>query len=109
MISIIKESLKKSDETEYKKFLKVFEDAKGLTQQKRQYMSDFGYENTKDYFNLETDTLIKKENFDRYEFDSIVEWWKKKATTRFENLKSDGRLRTELETWNKNMNIDIIR
>lgn len=109
MISIIKESLKKSDETEYKKFLKVFEDAKGLTQQKRQYMSDFGYENTKEYFNLETDTLIKKENFDRYEFDSVVEWWKKKASTRFENLKSDGRLRTELETWNKNMNIDIIR
>ena len=109
MISIIKESLKKSDDTEYKKFLKVFEDAKGLTQQKRQYMSDFGYENTREYFNLETDTLIKKENFDRYEFDSVVEWWKKKATTRFENLKSDGRLRTELETWNKNMNIDIIR
>ena len=109
MISIIKASLKNSDETEYKKFLKVFEDAKGLTQQKRQYMSDFGYENTKEYFNLETDTLIKKENFDRYEFDSVVEWWKKKASTRFENLKSDGRLRTELETWNKNMNIDIIR
>ena len=27
-------------------------------------MSDFGFENVKEYMNLETDTLIKKENYD---------------------------------------------
>ena len=43
-------------------------------------MSDYGYENVKEYLNLETDKLIKKENFDRYEFDSIVEWWRKRKS-----------------------------
>ena len=80
-----------------------------MTQKKRQYMSDYGYENVKEYLNLETDKLIKKENFDRYEFDSIVEWWRKKASNRFETLKQDGRLRTDIEVWNRKTDIDIIR
>ena len=53
--------------------------------------------------------LIRKENFDRYSFDGVVEWWKNKASKRFESLKADGRLRTELETWNCADDIDIIR
>ena len=109
MISIIKSSLKNTEPKEYEKFIQTFKNAKGLTQKKRQYMSDYGYENVKEYLNLETDKLIKKENFDRYEFDSIVEWWRKKASNRFETLKQDGRLRTDIEVWNRNTNIDIIR
>ena len=73
------------------------------------FSNDYGYENVKEYLNLETDELIKKENFDRYEFDSIVEWWKKKASNRYETLKQDGRLRTDIEVWNRNTDIDIIR
>ena len=73
-------------------------------------MSDYGFENVKEYFNLETDELKKKENYDRYSFDGVVEWWKNKASKRYETLKKDGRLRTELETWNMNADdIDIIR
>ena len=109
MISIIKSSLKDTEPKEYEKFIQTFKNAKGLTQKKRQYMSDYGYENVKEYLNLETDKLIKKENFDRYEFDSIVEWWKKKASNRYETLKQDGRLRTDIEVWNRNTDIDIIR
>ena len=41
-------------------------------------MSDYGFENVKEYLNLETDTLVKKENYDRYSFDGVVEWWKSK-------------------------------
>ena len=73
------------------------------------FSNDYGYENVKEYLNLETDKLIKKENFDRYEFDSIVEWWRKKASNRFETLKQDGRLRTDIEVWNRKTDIDIIR
>ena len=107
MISIIKASLK--DTPEYAKFVGACNSAKGLTEKKRQYMSDFGFDNVKEYFNLETDELRKKENFDRYSFDGVVEWWKNKASKRFESLKADGRLRTELETWNCADDIDIIR
>ena len=58
---------------------------------------------------MKTDKLIRKENFDRYEFDIIVAWWKKMATKRFNNLQDQGRLRNELEVWSKNADIDIIR
>jgi len=110
IISIIKASLKGVDDDAYNKFVQTYLDAKGLTEQKRAYMSDYGYENVKEYFNMETDELLKKDNFDRYSFDGVVDWWRKKASNRFETLKSDGRLRTELETWNMNADdIDIIR
>ena len=110
MISIIKNSLKKVDEDAYNKFCKTFLDAKGLTEQKRAYMSDYGYSNVKEYMNMETDTLIKKDNWDRYSLEGVTEWWRKKASNRFETLKSEGRLRTIAETWNTNpSDIDIIR
>lgn len=110
MISIIKASLKGVDDTAYNKFVQTYIDAKGLTEQKRAYMSDYGYDNVKEYMNMETDTLTKKDNFDRYSFDGVVDWWRNKSSNRFETLKNDGRLRTQLETWNMNADdIDIIR
>ena len=109
MISIIKASLKGVDDDAYAKFVQTYLDAKGLTEQKRAYMSDYGFDNVKEYMNMETDELRKKDNYDRYSFDGVVDWWKIKASKRFENLKADGRLRTELETWNISDDIDIIR
>ena len=109
MISIIKTSLKEIDMKLYDKFCEVISEAKNLTQRKRQYMCTYGFDNVKEYFNFETDTLTKRNNYDRFEFDNIVEWWRKKAINRYENLQKDGRLRTELETWNQKSDIDIIR
>ena len=110
MISIIKASLKGVDDNDYNKFVQTYLDAKGLTEQKRAYMADYGFDNVKEYMNMETDVLRKKDNYDRYSFDGVVDWWRKKASNRFETLQSDGRLRTQLETWNMNADdIDIIR
>ena len=110
MISIIKASLKGTDDNAYNKFVQTYIDAKGLTEQKRAYMADYGFDNVKEYMNMETNELRKKDNFDRYSFDGVVDWWRKKSSNRFETLKNDGRLRTELETWNMNADdIDIIR
>ena len=107
MISIIKASLK--DTPEYDKFVDACNSAKGLTEKKRQYMSDFGFDNVKEYLNMETDELRKKDNYERYSFQGVCDWWRNKASKRFESLKADGRLRTELETWNCASDIDIIR
>ena len=110
MVSIIKASLRGVDEDAYNKFCQTFLDAKGLTEQKRAYMSDYGFDNVKEYLNMETDELGQKENYDRYSFSGVVDWWKAKASKRFETIKSDGRLRTVAETWNTNADqIDIIR
>jgi len=109
MISIIKASLKKTSETDYAEFCQTIQDAKGLTERKRVYMSDYGYANTKEYLNLETDELVKKDNFDSYSFDNLVGWWKKKATNRFEKLRDENSLRLEQEIWSEKSDIDIIR
>ena len=109
MISIIRNSLTKQHSEMYETFKQCFIDAKNLTEQKRQYLGTYGFKNVKDYLNLETDTLEKNINYDRFEYDSIITWWKKHAGKRYENVKRDGRLRTELEVWSKNSNIDIIR
>ena len=90
-------------------FKQCFIDAKNLTERKRQYLGTYGYTNVKEYMNSETDTLVKNVNFDRFELDNVYTWWKKMATKRYENLQRDGRLRTELEVWSKNADIDIIR
>ena len=109
MISIIRNSLHKHHSKILKPFRQCFIDAMNLTEQKRQYLGTYGFKNVKEYLNLETDTLEKNINYDRFEYDNVITWWKKHAGKRFSNLKSQGRLRTELEVWSKNSNIDIIR
>ena len=109
MIGIIKASLKDIDQDAYNKFCQTFIDAKGLTEKKRVYISDFGFDNVKEYINLETNELKKKENYDRYSFEGVCDWWRNKASKRYDTLKSDGRLRTEIEVWTNGDKIDIIR
>jgi len=108
MISIIKKSLE--DETKLMDFNDAIVAAKNLTEQKRFYMSTYGFKNSREVILGEQETLEKAENYDRFSVDQIISWWRKKAARRFENLKEDGRLRTKLETWNTNPDeIDIIR
>ena len=110
MVSIIKSSLKSHDMDAYAKFCQTFSNALGLTEKKRSYFSTYGYENVPDYLNLKTNELVKKDNYDRFELDGVIDWWRKKAGKRYDSLKSEDRLRTQVETWNVNADdIDIIR
>ena len=107
MISLTKAALKGTPEGE--EFQNTIVNAKKLTEQKRYYISDYGFSNYIDYVNCKTDTLIPGENYNKFELSNIIEWWKKKASNRFETLKTEGRLRTTLEVWTNDKNIDIIR
>ena len=111
MVGIIKASLREHDTKAYELFSKEISNASDVTTQKRFYMSEYGYANTRDVLLGKTDTLVKAENFDRFELENIITWWKKLATKRYNNVVSDGRIRKELEVWNQDsMNkIDIIR
>lgn len=84
MISIIRNSLK--DEDKLKEFNECIENAKSLTERKRYYLSKFGYEP-----------------------DEVIDWWKKKASKRYEKLKTTGNLRKELELWKLGSDLEIIR
>ena len=111
MVNIIKSSLAKHDKTAYDLFTNKMQIATEVTTQKRFYMSEYGYSNVRNVLMGKENKLIKADNYDRFELENIIEWWKKNATKRYNNIVADGRLRKELEVWNQNtMNdIDIIR
>jgi len=111
MVGIIKASLKQHNTKAYNMFMDEMEKATGVTTQKRFYMSEYGFSNAKDVLLGKTNTLTKAENYDRFELENVITWWKKLATKRHNNILADGRMRKDLEVWNKDtMNkIDIIR
>ena len=110
-VGIIKRSLKEHDEKAYQLFCDKIQTAAEITTTKRFYMSNWGFSNTRDVLLGKTDKLEKAENFDRFELPAIIEWWKKKATKRYNNVVADGRIRKNLEIWRSDTmhKIDIIR
>jgi len=84
MISIIIKSLQ--DDSKLHEFKQCIEHAKSITEKKRYYISEFGYEP-----------------------EEIISWWKVKASKRYEKLKKENRLRTELELWKLGKDLEIIR
>ena len=107
IISLTRSALKGT--SELADYDTTIENAKKLTEQKRYYTSDYGYSNYIDYINCKTDTLIAGPNYEKFELENVIKWWKNKATNRYETLKSEGRLRSELEVWTSGKDIQIIR
>tara|TARA_B100001564_G_C20651643_1_gene677144 strand:+ start:258 stop:1373 length:1116 start_codon:yes stop_codon:yes gene_type:complete len=107
MISIIKNSL--HDQNKLTHFNDVIQTAFGLTQKKRFYISDYGFENVREVILGEQETLRPGQNFDKFYLENIIKWWKKKATKRYERLKEEGRFRNKVELWTEDDNIQIIR
>ena len=107
IIALTKAALKGTAEGEA--FNTTIENAKKLTEKKRYYTSDYGYSNTVDYMNCKTDKLLPGENYEKHNLANIVEWWRNKAINRYETLKTENRLRTELEIWTSGKDIQIIR
>ena len=60
--------------------------AMSLTEKKRYYLGDF-----------------------RHTAQQAIEWWKKKASKRYDKLTRDGRVRTKLEVWQPGVEMEIIR
>jgi hypothetical protein len=109
IIAMTKASLK-NHKSDYDSFMNTIEKAKGLTEQKRYYYSNYGFSNFKDVVLGKTDKLIKdKENYDKFHLVNLVEWWRKKACSRYATLQAENRLRTEMEVWTGDKPIDIIR
>jgi len=109
IIAMTKAALK-NHKDDYDSFMNTIEKAKNLTEKKRYYYSNYGFSNFKDVVLGKTDKLIPdKENYDKFHLVNIIEWWKKKACSRFTTLQTENRLRTEIEVWTGDKEIDIIR
>ena len=107
IIALTKAALKGTIEGEA--FMETIEQAKGLTEKKRYYVSDYGFSNTVDYINCKTDKLSPGENHEKHYLKNLIEWWRNKACNRYETLYNEGRLRSELEVWTSGKDIQIIR
>ena len=106
IIGLVKRSLSGDN---LDKFNNTIINAKKLTERKRYYTCNYGIKNYIDIVNGKTKEIIKDDNYDKFNLNNIIEWWKKKATNRHNNLKNDNRLRKELEIWSPNAQIEIIR
>ena len=106
ILGLVKRSL---DGTDLDKFNTTINNAKKLTEKKRYYTCNFGIKNYIDIVNGKTNEIVKDENYDKHNLNNIIEWWKNKATNRYNNLKNENRLRKELEIWSPTAQIQIIR
>lgn len=107
MISIIRNSL--TDKEKLEKFNNAIDKAFSITEQKRFYISDYGFSNVKEVLKGEETELKPGQNYHKHELDYIISWWKKKASKRYNKLKSEGRFRTKVELWTETSDIQIIR
>jgi hypothetical protein len=100
MISIIKNHLKVQDPLKYKEFNDFTKTHMKAKTKKRYYYCDYGFDNVPEYITSNGQIpLVKRENWDRYHIEHMIEWWKNKAQKRFEKLKEEDRLRSELEIY----------
>lgn len=108
IIAMAKASLKPYKE-DYDKFMATIEKAKGLTEKKRYYYCNYGIDNFKDVVLGKDVDYVLGENYEKHHMANIVEWWRKKASSRYGSLKQENRLRTEMEVWTGDKELDIIR
>jgi hypothetical protein len=99
----------KSDKDALLAFNDTITKAKNLTEQKRYYISDYGFSNMIDYVNCKTDKLIPGENHEKHYLENLIRWWKNKASSRYANLDLEKKLKTDLEVWTSGKEIQIIR
>lgn len=113
-ISILKNHLRHYNEDAYKEFHKFTNDSMKAKTKKRYYYSDFGFDNVVEHINSNGEIELKEgQNFQKHNFSYMLEWWKKKAQNRFQKLKEEERLRTEIEIYTEdrinNEEVDMVR
>jgi hypothetical protein len=107
MVNLIKVALKGTSEGD--KFKLTIENAKNLNEQKRYFISDYGFKNMVEFVNGDAEKLIPGENYEKHHLANIIEWWRKKAMNRFDTLTTEKRIRNEQEVWTNGTVLDIIR
>ena len=113
-ISILKNHLRYYDEDAYKDFHNFTKSSMKAKTKKRYYYSNFGFDNVKEHVNSNGEIPLREgQNFHKHELEYMFEWWKKKAQKRYEKLKAEGRIRTEMEVYTEerinNRVVDMVR
>lgn len=110
ILNVLKDNGQNQEAKEWTASLKAIE--KSMTTQKNYYYSTFGFSNAVDYIMSRAGACARGDNYDKFYMENLVEWWRHKATNRYEKLKADNRLRTKLEVWTDpeiQKSVDIVR
>jgi hypothetical protein len=113
-ISIIKNHLREYNMDRYKEFHDFTKSHMKAKTKKRYYYSNFGYDNVIEHVNSNGEIPLKEgQNYHKHELKYMFDWWRNKAQKRYEKLKNENRLRSELEVYTidriDNDVIDMVR
>ena len=114
IISILKNHLRVQNPLKYKEFHDFTKTHMKAKTKKRYYYSTYGYDNVPQYIASDGKIpLIKKDSWDKFRIQPMIEWWKNKAQNRYEKLKEEGRLRREIEIYTpetiESNKVDMVR
>jgi len=108
MISIIKNKLRENDMDMYNRFHQLTKNKMKAKTKKRFYYSNYGFENVIEVLKDKDVKPIKGINYYKHYLSYMIDWWKKKSVKRWEKLKNENRLKTELELYtNETINNEI--
>ena len=89
-------------QTKYKSLLMQSHWCTSLTEKKRTYFSDYGFANTREVLLGEDTELVENpQNYEKFYMENVVAKWKRWISKRYNKLKTEGNLRTELEVWTR--------
>lgn len=113
-ISILKNHLREFDMDRYQQFHDFTKSHMKSKTKKRYYYSTFGFDNVKEHVASEGKIPLKEgQNFHKHNLDNMIDWWKKKAQKRYERLRDEDRVRTEIEIYTldriNNKEVDMVR
>jgi hypothetical protein len=115
MISILKNHLKAFSKRRLDDFNTFSKTKMKAKTKKRYYYTNYGYDNVIEHVMSEGEIPLKKrDNYDRYTLDSVIEVWRTKAQRRYEKLVADDKLRHEMEIYtteslNSDVRVDMVR
>lgn len=105
--SLVLNKLKEFDQDKHDELKRVMGEKRDSIQtQKLYYYSTYGVGNIKDH--IAGASPIMNIPVERFDMDSLVTWWKKKAQKRFDNLRYKNMDKHELELWTDD-NIDSVK
>lgn len=96
-LKILSNNLSEAGESDRVCKLEAMKKGLKLFTAKRYYYTNYGFKNWKDHIE-HGEKLISGDNY-KWNFDNLVSWWKVKASKRYNKLKTEGRIKNDIEVW----------
>ena len=106
VLKIIREHLNHYNPNKLKEFKEMMKEYSITKQRKRYYMSSFGYTNVIEH--ILNEEPLQRPNEEKYNFNNLIDYWKKKSYNRWTKLQQQNRIETEQQIYTKELIINGI-